>query len=109
MTQYEHKGKNFDKIIAVELIIEIFQGKQHIQRKDIGDKVSQIHRDRGGLIPEPQKTWQWQITLALDALKVLQFADNPNRGFWDFQPVDKMIARCEYFRTIAHSAKFRKS
>lgn len=108
MTKYEHKGKNLDKIIAVELIIEIFQGKQRIQRKYIEDKISQTHKNRGGLAPEPGKTWSWQITLALDALKALQFADNPNRGFWDFRPVDEMIARCEYFRTIAHSTKFRK-
>ena len=108
MNTYQHKGKTFDKSIAVELIIEIFQGKQHIQRRVIEDKISQKHRDRGGLPPEPRKTWQWQTTNALDALKALQFADNPTRGEWNFLPVDEMVARFEYFRTIAHSTKFRK-
>lgn len=108
MNTYQHKGKAFDKSIAIELIIEIFQSKQHIQRSVIEDNISQRHKDRGGLPPEPEKTWQWQTTLALDALKVLQFADNPNRGYWNFQPVDEMVARVEYFRRIAHSTKFRK-
>ena len=105
---YQHKGKAFDKSIAIELIIEIFQSKQHIQRSVIEDNISQRHRDRGGLPPEEEKTWQWQTTLALDALKVLRFADNPTRGKWDFLSVDEMVARVEYFRTMVHSTKFRK-
>ena len=103
-----HKGKVFDKSIAAELIIEIFQGQQHIPKGVIHDKISQRHKDRGGLPPEPGKTWQWQITLALDALKVLQLADNPNRGYWDFLPVDEMIDRFKFLRTMAHSTKSRK-
>ena len=108
MNKYEHTRKTFDTAIAVELIIETFQGQQHIPKSVIHDKISQRHKDRGGLPPEPGKTWKWQVTAALDALKALQFADNPNRGFWDFRSVDEMIARCEYFRTIAHATKFRK-
>ena len=109
MNTYQHKGKAFDKSIAVELIIEIFQGKQHIKRSIIIDEISQKHRGGGGLPPEPGKTWGWQTSHALTALKTLQFADNPNTGgYWDILPVDEMVARFEYFRTIAHSTKFRK-
>lgn len=108
MNTYQHKGKAFDKSIAIELIIEIFQSKQHIRRSVIEDNISQRRRDRGGLLPESGKTWQWQTTLDLDALKTLQFADNPTRGEWDFLPVDEMVDRVEYFRRIAHSTQFRK-
>ena len=55
MNTYQHKGKAFDKSIAIELIIEIFQGKQHIRRSVIEDKISQKHRDGGGLPPEQKK------------------------------------------------------
>ena len=108
MNTYQHEGRAFDKSIAIELIIEIFQSQQHIQRSVIEENISQRHRDRGGLPPESGKTEQWQTTLALDALKALQFADNPTRGKWNFLPVDEMVARFEYFRTITHSTKFRK-
>ena len=104
MNKYEHKGKALDRYIAVELIIEIFQGQQHIQRRDIVNEISQRHSDRGGLPAENE----WEITLALDALKRLQFADNPNRGYWNILPIDEIVARAEYFRTIVHATKFRK-
>lgn len=52
---YPHKGKAFDKSIAIELIIEIFQGKQHIQKSVIENKISQKHRDRGGLPQNEEK------------------------------------------------------
>lgn len=95
MNKYAHTGTPLDTPIAVELIIELFQGKAHIQTKVIKDTVSQRHRDQGGL---PAKD-EWQITLALDALKALLFADNPNRGYWNFASIDTMITRVEYFRT----------
>lgn len=104
MNKYEYKGKSLDRYIAVELIIEIFQGKQHVQRKDIVNKISQRHRDRGGL---PAKN-DWEITLALDALKRLQFADNPTRGHWNILSIDEIVERVEYFRTIVQATKFRK-
>ena len=43
MNKYAHTDKNLDTPIAVELIIEICQGHQHIQRKVIKDTVFQIH------------------------------------------------------------------
>lgn len=27
-------------------------------------------------------------------------ADNPNRGYWNFLPLDEMIARLKHFKTI---------
>ena len=90
MNEYQHKGKALDKLIAAELIIELFNGKQEIKREIINNKVIQIHNERGGA---PLQKTLWQITLALDALKVLQFADNPNRGYWNFLTRDQMISQ----------------
>ena len=104
MNKYEHTGKALDEPIAIELIIELFQGKQHIRRKDITDVITEKHIKRGGLPPESS----WKITIALDTLKYLRIADNPNRGYWNFLPIDKMMDRFEHFRTIAESTRFRK-
>ena len=104
MNKYRHTGTPLDTPIAIELIIELYQGKQNIKKSVINDTVSQKHRERGGL---PAKD-EWQITTALDTLKAMVFADNPNRGYWNFASIDVMIDRVEYFRTLAHSTKFRK-
>ena len=92
MNECKHKGKALDRSIAAELIIELFNGKQEIKRKVINDKVIEIHNKRGGKSPNNK----WEITLALDALKVLQFADNPNRGYWNFLPLDEMIDQLKH-------------
>lgn len=93
MNVYEHEGKTLDKPISAELIIELFNGKQNIKREIINDKVIQTHYERGGKPMEDQ----WSITNALDALKVLRFADNPKHGYWNISPVDQMIARLSIF------------
>ena len=40
----------------------------------------------------------WAITQGLDGLKFLRFADNPNRGYWNFLSIDEMIARLSTMR-----------
>ena len=55
MDKYEYKGKPLDAPIAVELIIEIFQGKQGIRRNLIVETIEEIHSKRGGL-PSAKKT-----------------------------------------------------
>ncbi len=96
MDKYEYKGKPLDSPIAVELIIEIFQGQQHIQRKIIRETIERIHIEREGL-PPPKD--EWNITEALDALKRLQLADNSVRGQWNIVSIDEMVARFEHLRT----------
>ncbi|MDE0086583.1 MAG: hypothetical protein OXU23_12770 [Candidatus Poribacteria bacterium] len=92
-TNYKYKGKYLDKCIAAELIIGMFEGKQGIQRKIIGDQIIKIHIDRGGL---PHGNDNWSVTLALEGFKALRFADNPDRGKWNILTIDEMITRLEY-------------
>ena len=96
MNEYKHEGKALDKFIAAELIIKTFNGKQEVERKIIEDTIIEIHNKGGGKPPSSK----WKTTAALDALKALQFADNPNRGYWNFLPLDKMITRLKHFKTI---------
>lgn len=98
------KGKVLDIPTAVDLIIETFQGKQHLQTADINDRIAQRHRDRGGLPAEDSFA---TVAFALDALKSLQFAYTTSEG-WNILSIDKMMNRFEHFRTIAHRRKKRK-
>lgn len=95
---YKYRDKPFDKIVAAELIIKLFNGKKDIKLQTLRDKIIELHAEKGGNPPaigkrgKPQ-TYEWQTTLALDALKALQFADNPNHGHWNFLSLDEMITQ----------------
>ena len=94
---YKYREKPFDKIVAAELIIELFNGKKNIKLQSIREKIIKTHKERGGNPPgigqrgKPH-TYHWQTSLALDALKALQFADNPNSGYWNFLSHNEMIS-----------------
>ena len=93
---YKYRDKPFDKIVGVELIINLFNGQENIKRSTLNEKVIKAHEKNGGKPPtigergKPQ-TYNWQIQLGLDALKTLQFANNPTHGYWNFISHDKMI------------------
>ena len=94
---YKYRDNPFDKIIAAELIIELFNGKKDIKLQTLREKIIEIHEKRGGNPPGigehgKSHTYKFQTSLALDALKALQFADNPNRGYWDFLSHNEMIS-----------------
>ena len=93
---YKYKDRPFDKIVAVELIVNLFNGQKNIKRSILEEKVIEIHEKRGGNPPGigavgKPRTYNWQITLALDALKALQFANNPIHGYWNFLSHDEMM------------------
>ena len=83
MEDYENKGKSLTGKVAEPLILELFDKQTNVPTKDIREKVTELHRSRGGLPPTSEKSFP--VTAGLDNLKLLKKpkqADNPDRGFW---------------------------
>ena len=78
MEDYENKGKSLTGKVAEPLILELFDKQTNVPTKDIREKVTELHRSRGGLPPTSEKSFP--VTAGLDNLKLLKKpkqADNP--------------------------------
>ena len=78
MEDYENKGKSLTGKVAEPLILELFDKQTNVPTKDIREKVTELHRSRGGLPPTSEKSFP--VTAGLDNLKLLKKpkqVDNP--------------------------------
>ncbi len=106
--QYTHDGKRLVLSIARELILELFKGKSNVRKRDIDNKVEEVHRNRGGL-EHIKKTHP--VTDALDSLKKNGQANNLKRGYWNIFAEeskgndDKGCVYVYYYPTYKEQAK----
>ena len=84
---YKYKDKSLTGKIASELILEIFDKRSKVPRKEIVEKVKELHRSRGGLLNTPTKDY----TAVANGLECLRRKDPPkvtNRGHRSFWTID---------------------
>ncbi len=96
MLTYKYKGKPLTEQASVELIIEIFNGKDNIPTKTISETCTQTHVQRGGLNENSPKS-NTPVTYALYALRTVGFVNNSKRGYWNIMSIDDMVARLQTF------------
>ena len=80
MQGYKYAGKPLTGKVAVDLILELFNGQTDVPTREITAKVTELHRSRDGL-PETSPT-AFPVTNGLDRLKHEGKAKNPKKGFW---------------------------
>ena len=80
MQDYKYAGKPLTGKVAADLILELFNGQTDVPRREIREKVTELHMSRDGL-PESSPT-AFPVTNGLDRLKYEGKAKNPTKGFW---------------------------
>ena len=80
MQDYKYAGKPLTGKVAADLILELFNGQTNVPRREIREKVTELHMSRDGL-PETSPT-AFPVTNGLDRLKYEGKAKNPKKGFW---------------------------
>ena len=80
MQDYKHKNKPLTGKVAADLILELFNGQTDVPRREIREKVTELHISQEGL-PESSPT-AFPVTNGLDRLKYEGKAKNPKKGFW---------------------------
>ena len=80
MQDYKHKNKTLTGKVAADLILELFNGQTDVPRREIREKVTELHISQEGL-PESSPT-AFPVTSGLDRLKYEGKAKNPKKGFW---------------------------
>jgi hypothetical protein len=81
--EYKYKGRELDRLIAEELILELFAGEEDVRTGKIERDVLQAHIDRGGL--EYTRSTS-PIMDALLSLKEEELTTNKKRGYWTVKP-----------------------
>ncbi|MDE0555678.1 MAG: hypothetical protein OXI24_15760 [Candidatus Poribacteria bacterium] len=76
---YKYAGKSLTERIARELVIEIFSGKMDIEKREIRQKVDEIHTSRGGRLSTNEIH---PVSTALSIMKKQRLANNPSWGRW---------------------------
>lgn len=91
MSNYKYQGKPLTVTIAVELIIEEFEGQSNIRTSGIVKQIyDNIHIAGGGLDSNYSEITTL-IAHALFILKHIGFANNPRHGYWSFGKIDDVI------------------
>ena len=67
MQVYKHKNKTLTGKVAADLILELFNGQTDVPRREIREKVTELHISQEGL-PESSPT-AFPVTSGLDRLK----------------------------------------
>ena len=80
MQDYKYAGKPLTGKVAADLILELFNGQTDVPRREIREKVTELHMSRDGL-PESSPT-AFPVTNGLDRLKHEGKAKNLKKGFW---------------------------
>ena len=89
---YKYEGRKLDRLIAGELILELFAGRINVKRAEIDDRVLQEHLNRGG---KPHTRDGSPCKEALKNLSDQGRIQDPGRGYWSFKDPEKEDSRSE--------------
>ena len=94
-TTYKYQGEYLTDFIAVELVIELFAGRNDIPLAHIRDSIENKHINSGGLCDTFTDESRHPVSKATYILKRMRFAFNPKQGYWSFCSIDDMIDHLE--------------
>lgn len=94
-TTYKYQGKYLTDFIAVELVIELFAGRDNVPLAHIRDSIEDEHVNNGGLCKTFTDESRHPASKATYVLKRMGFASNAKQGYWSFGSIDDMIDRLE--------------
>ena len=94
---YDYKGRELNRPIAEELILELFAGEENVKKAEIKKRVLQEHSNRGG---KPYTRATTPVTEALKNLRHKGLANNQRRGYWTFKAKETTVEELQDFNEI---------